>query len=209
MGLPFFHSLPLSFEGIFYSSPSLALCPHFFFSFSFFYFMLWCSLFFALVSSGAVVLFYRAKFVEPGLRLSLSLSLCLQLAVCISLLYFSLLLLPLSLLLSHSHPFPLTSFPPKAQFHSSSLPSLQPLSFLQLNPLIKSQSAVSRPSTLLLLFTLFCVYSAFFSPQLVKNSMPTWLFNAPGLWNRWLFLRFSLRPSDLVCVSDDTQTHAS
>ena len=109
VGLPLFHSLPLSFEGIFYSFPSLCLCPHFFSFFFVFYFMMFSFFFFffvAVVSSGTVALFLscqvcgaRASSLSPA-RLHLG---------SVFLLRFD---YPLSLLLPHSHPFPLTSSPP-------------------------------------------------------------------------------------------------
>lgn len=201
----FSFSLALLWGDFLFLSLSLSVSP-FLLSF-FFYFILWCSLFFffTFVSSGAVVLFYRAKFVEPGLCLSLSRSHLL--AVCISLLYFSLLLFLLSLRLFHSHP------------HFHWLPSPKPVSLINFAshllyslflscisiPLINSQRSVSPSLVYPSSFLLSCVFCHLFSPQLVKNGVRTWSFWC--FWAlesmAWLFfvlLLAAIRP----CVSQMT-----
>lgn len=91
-------------------------------------------------------------------------------------LYF---LLRLSLLLSRSHPFPPTSTPPQAHFtHQLCLSSsLQPVSFLHLNPfdqepvcslLFPSYPPPPSPP----FFSAMCVLPSL-SPQLVKNGVLT------------------------------------
>lgn len=133
----------------------------------FFYFMMFSFFFFvvAVVSSGAVALFYHAKFAEPGLRRSHQPRLHLGSVFSLRFDY------PLSLLLPHSHPFPLTSSPPpKTNFtHQVCLSSPpQPPSFLHLSPFDQEPAC----SFLLLPFARFCVYSAIFPPlQPVKNTV--------------------------------------
>lgn len=84
------HFLILSFEGIFYSSSSncLSVSPFLLLILFFFYDVPFILPWFP---SGAVVLFYHAKFVEPGLHLSPP-PLFLSSAFCITLRYFSLFL---------------------------------------------------------------------------------------------------------------------
>lgn len=141
--------------------------------FSFFFFVV------AVVSSGAVALFYHAKFAEPGLRRSHQPRLHLGSVFSLRFDY------PLSLLLPHSHPFPLTSSPPpKTNFtHQVCLSSPpQPPSFLHLSPFDQEPAC----SFLLLPFALFCVYSAIFPPfSRSKTLFAPDRYDAPGLLNRW------------------------
>lgn len=203
-GCHFFILSPALLWGDFlFLSLSLSVSPFLFFPF--FYFILWCSPFFfvvAVVSSGAVALFYHAKFAEPGLRRSHQPRLHLGSVFSLRFDY------PLSLLLPHSHPFPLTSSPhPKTNFtHQVCLSSPpQPPSFLHLSPFDQEPAC----SFLLLPFALFCVYSAIFPPlQPVKNTVRAWsLWCSRALESMaWLFLLISLRPSDLVFVSVSQMT---
>lgn len=137
-------------------------------------------LFLPCFPSGAVVLFYRAKFVEPGLHLSpIPLSPSLQPSashLCIFL-YFYYASVSFCLTLIHFHRLLL---PPKPSFtHQLCLSSsLQPLSLLHLSPFDQEPVCSFFPRILfffipllLLLFTLLCVCSAITFPSAGQKTM--------------------------------------
>lgn len=182
-GCHFFILSPALLWGDFlFLSLSLSVSPFLFLLFIFFFYFMMFSFFFfvvAVVSSGAVALFYHAKFAEPGLRRSHQPRLHLGSVFSLRFDY------PLSLLLPHSHPFPLTSSPPpKTNFtHQVCLSSPpQPPSFLHLSPFDQEPAC----SFLLLPFAHFCVYSAIFPPfSRSKTLFAPDRYDAPGLLNRW------------------------
>lgn len=198
-GLAIFFILSRSpLRGFFYPSPSLSLCPHFFSSF---FFISWCSLFsvYASVSSGAVVLFYRAKFVEPGPCLCLSLPGRLHLisvfllffhypsvSSCLSLIHFHCLFLPVS---------PISPIVFAYRLFYSLFPSCIPI------PLIRSQCAASLSllySPLLLSFVCFLPSSL---PQLVKKCSHLIIIILLVSWMEGYFCSFPCGYQMGMCVS--------
>lgn len=152
-GCHFFLSLRLSFEGIFYLSLSFCLRPHFF---SFCSFLFYDALF--LFFFSFMPLFLQALwcfFIVPGFWSQGSF--CLFLAVCIWLLYiyFLYFLYPSVFCLTLIHfPWLLSPYPNfTQQFRLSS--SVQPLSFLHLDPFDQVPvCSFSFPPSLLLLLLL-------------------------------------------------------
>lgn len=199
MGLPFFSfSLGRLWGDFFYPSPSLSLCPHFFSSF---FFISWCSLFsvYASVSSGTVVLFYRAKFVEPEPCLCLSLSGRLHLisvfllffhypsvSSCLSLIHFHWLFLPAS---------PISPNVFAYRLFYSFFPSCIPI------PLIRSQCAASLSLLYSPFYCLLCAFCHLLSPSLLK-SVHTWSLSS--FWfSEWMviFCSFPCGYQMGMCVS--------
>lgn len=167
MGLPFFSFSLGRLWGDFFILLLLSVCVPISSPLSFLFHDVPFFSVYASVSSGAVVLFYRAKFVEPGPCLCLSLSGRLHLisvfllffhypsvSSCLSLTHFHWLLLPVS---------PISPIVFAYHLFYSLFPSCIPI------PLIRSQCAASLSllySPLLLSFVCF-LPSSF--PQLVKK----------------------------------------
>lgn len=165
MGLPFFSFSLGRLWGDFFILLLLSVCVPISSPLSFLFHDVPFFSVYASVSSGAVVLFYRAKFVEPGPCLCLSLSGRLHL-ISVFLLFF-----PVS-----ASSISTDSFSPLAQFHPSFLPIVfSTASFLPAFQSLWSEASVQLhfPYYTPPFYCLLCAFCHLRSPSLLK-SVHTW-----------------------------------